>query len=124
ISLHQASLTYRDARFAGFDAACAIEVIEHIDPSRLDAFERGVFEFAGPAAVIGATPNAEYNAKFETLPARRRRQRDHSLARARAEFERWAGAVAERHGFAVRLAPIGDIDAVLGPPTQMGVFTR
>ena len=40
IQLLQGSLVYRDARLAGFDAACAVEVIEHLDPSRLEAFER------------------------------------------------------------------------------------
>jgi 3' terminal RNA ribose 2'-O-methyltransferase Hen1 len=124
IALFQASLTYRDARFAGFDAACAIEVIEHIEPSRLGAFERVVFEFAKPTTVIVTTPNAEYNAKFESLPAGKMRHRDHRFEWTRAEFERWAHAVAERHGYAVRFAPVGEVDEVLGPPTQMGVFTR
>ena len=32
--------TYRDARLAGFDAAAVVEVIEHLDPPRLAAFER------------------------------------------------------------------------------------
>ena len=124
IALFQASLTYRDARFAGFDAACAVEVIEHIEPSRLGAFERVVFEFAKPATVIVTTPNAEYNAKFESLPAGKMRHRDHRFEWTRAEFERWAHATAERYGYAVRFVPIGDIDDALGPPTQMGVFSR
>jgi 3' terminal RNA ribose 2'-O-methyltransferase Hen1 len=124
IQLFQASLTYRDGRFSGFDAACAIEVIEHIEPSRLGAFERAVFEFATPATVIVTTPNAEYNAKFESLPAGKMRHRDHRFEWTRAEFEAWACAVADRHGYAVRFAPIGEVDPVLGPPTQMGVFTR
>ena len=98
----QAELTYRDARFAGFDAACAIEVIEHVEPSRLGAFERVVFEFAKPATVIITTPNAEYNAKFESLPAGKLRHRDHRFEWTRAELERWARAAAERHGYAVR----------------------
>jgi 3' terminal RNA ribose 2'-O-methyltransferase Hen1 len=124
IQLFQGSLTYRDARFAGFDAACAIEVIEHIEPSRLGAFERVVFEFAKPTTLIVTTPNAEYNAKFESLPAGKMRHRDHRFEWTRAEFEDWARAVAERHGYAVRFVPIGEVDPVLGPPTQMGVFTR
>lgn len=124
ITLMQASLTYRDARFAGFDAACAIEVIEHIEPSRLGAFERVVFEFAKPATVVVTTPNAEYNAKLESLPAGKLRHRDHRFEWTRAEFERWARGAAERNGYAVRFAPIGEVDAALGPPTQMGVFTR
>jgi 3' terminal RNA ribose 2'-O-methyltransferase Hen1 len=124
IGLFQGSLTYRDARFAGFDAACAIEVIEHIDPSRLGAFERVVFENAKPPAVIVTTPNAEYNAKFESLPAGRLRHRDHRFEWSRAEFEQWASGVAERYGYGVRFVGIGDVDEKLGAPTQMGVFTR
>jgi 3' terminal RNA ribose 2'-O-methyltransferase Hen1 len=124
IQLFQASLTYRDARFSGFDAACAIEVIEHIEASRLGAFERVVFEFAKPATVIVTTPNAEYNARFESLPAGKMRHRDHRFEWTRAEFEAWACAIADRRGYAVRFAPIGEVDLALGPPTQMGVFTR
>jgi 3' terminal RNA ribose 2'-O-methyltransferase Hen1 len=124
IALFQGALTYRDARFAGFDAACAIEVIEHIEPSRLGAFERVVFEFARPGVVIVTTPNAEYNARFEALPAGAMRHRDHRFEWTRGEFEGWARGVAERHGYAVRFAPIGELDAALGAPTQMAVFTR
>jgi 3' terminal RNA ribose 2'-O-methyltransferase Hen1 len=124
IALLHGSLTYRDARFSGFDAACAIEVIEHIEPSRLGAFERVVFEFARPAAIFITTPNVEYNAKFESLPTGRLRHRDHRFEWTRAEFEHWARGAAERHGYAVRFVPIGEVDAALGPPTQMGVFTR
>jgi len=124
ITLFQASLTYRDARFAGFDAACAIEVIEHLEPSRLGAFERTVFELAKPSTVIVTTPNAEYNAKFESLPAGRLRHRDHRFEWTRVELEDWSRTVAARHGYSVRFAPIGEVDDVLGPPTQMAVFTR
>jgi hypothetical protein len=31
--------------------------------------------------------------------------------------------VAERFGYSVRFLPVGPEDAVVGPPTQMGVFT-
>jgi 3' terminal RNA ribose 2'-O-methyltransferase Hen1 len=124
IALFQASLSYRDARFAGFDAACAIEVIEHIEPSRLGTFERVVFGHARPSTVIVTTPNVEYNAKFESLPAGKLRHRDHRFEWTRAEFEGWARGAAERHGYAVRFVPVGEVDEALGPPTQMGVFTR
>jgi 3' terminal RNA ribose 2'-O-methyltransferase Hen1 len=124
IALIQSSLTYRDARFAGFEVACAIEVVEHIEPARLGAFERTVFEYARPDTVIVTTPNAEYNARFENLPAGRFRHRDHRFEWTRREFEDWARGVAGRHGYAVRFAPIGEVDAALGPPTQMGVFAR
>jgi 3' terminal RNA ribose 2'-O-methyltransferase Hen1 len=124
ITLFQASLTYRDARFAGFDAACAVEVIEHLEPSRLGAFERTVFELAKPGAVIVTTPNAEYNAKLASLPAGALRHRDHRFEWTRAELAKWASGVAARHGYAVQLVPIGEVDDALGPPTQMAVFTR
>ena len=52
IQLLQGSLVYRDARIAGFDAACAVEVIEHLDPWRLEAFERSVFGAARPATML------------------------------------------------------------------------
>jgi 3' terminal RNA ribose 2'-O-methyltransferase Hen1 len=124
LSLFQGSLTYRDERFAGYDAVCAIEVIEHIDASRLRAFERVVFEFARPQTVVITTPNAEYNVRFETLPAGKLRHRDHRFEWTRAEFETWAKHTADQHGYAVRFAPIGPVDPEVGPPTQMGVFSR
>ena len=124
IELLQGSLTYRDRRLSGYDAACAIEVIEHLDPSRLPAFERAVFEFARPATVVVTTPNIEHNVRFETLPAGRLRHRDHRFEWTREQFRAWAGAVCERFGYAVRFLPVGRDDAEVGPPTQMGVFTR
>ncbi|HSS00373.1 MAG TPA: hypothetical protein VLM79_25115, partial [Kofleriaceae bacterium] len=69
-------------------------------------------------------PNAEYNARFPWLPAGTMRHRDHRFEWTRAAFEGWARGVAERHGYGVRFAPIGEVDAALGPPTQMGVFAR
>lgn len=124
IELVHGSLTYRDTRFAGFDAACAIEVIEHIDASRLDAFERVLFEHAQPRTIVLTTPNVEYNAKFETLPAGGMRHPDHRFEWTRAEFRAWAEGAAARHGYRVEFLPVGEDDAALGPPTQMGVFTR
>ncbi len=120
--LHGA-LTYRDARLGGFDAAAVVEVIEHLDPARLAAFERVLFECARPGTVVVTTPNAEYNVKWESLPAGKFRHKDHRFEWTRAAFERWANGVAERFGYAVRFLPVGPEDAVLGAPTQMGVFT-
>jgi 3' terminal RNA ribose 2'-O-methyltransferase Hen1 len=120
----QGSLTYRDKRLAGYDAATVIEVIEHLDPPRLSAFERVLFEFAKPGAVVMTTPNVEYNVKFEGLPAGKLRHKDHRFEWTRNEFQNWATGVATRFGYSVRFAPIGPEDEVAGPPTQMAVFTR
>ena len=119
------SLMYRDTRLTGFDAAAVVEVIEHLDPPRLAAFERVLFEFARPGTVVLTTPNAEYNVKWETLPAGQFRHRDHRFEWTRDEFQR-AGRRRSRRVSAMRcgFAPIGDADAEVGPPTQMGVFTR
>jgi 3' terminal RNA ribose 2'-O-methyltransferase Hen1 len=66
IRLIHGSLTYRDKRLAGYDAATVVEVIEHQDPPRLAAFERVLFEFARPQTTVVTTPNVEYNVKFGT----------------------------------------------------------
>lgn len=54
-------LMYRDRRLEGFDAAAVVEVIEHLDPPGLAAFERVLFECARPGTIILTTPNREYN---------------------------------------------------------------
>jgi 3' terminal RNA ribose 2'-O-methyltransferase Hen1 len=124
IRLLHGSLMYRDSRLQGFDAAAVIEVIEHLDPPRLRAFERVVFEAARPGTVAVTTPNAEYNVKWPTLPAGQFRHQDHRFEWSRAEFHAWATDVASRFAYAVRCLPIGDEDEQAGPPTQMAVFTR
>ncbi len=124
IRLFQSSLTYRDRRLQGFDAAAVIEVIEHLDPSRRHAFERALFGDARPGTVVVTTPNVEYNVRFEGLPAGRLRHRDHRFEWTRAEFEAWAAEVAERHGYRAAFLPVGDVDPEVGPPTQMAVFSR
>jgi 3' terminal RNA ribose 2'-O-methyltransferase Hen1 len=124
VELFQGSLTYRDQRLSGYDAACAIEVIEHLDPSRLTAFERVLFEYAAPTTVVVTTPNVEHNVRFESLPAGKFRHHDHRFEWTRAEFCGWASTTAERNGYDVRMLPIGPEDPEVGPPTQMAVFTR
>src|SRR5271169_215297 len=124
IRLIHGSLTYRDKRLAGYDAATVVEVIEHQDPPRLAAFERVLFEFAQPQTVVVTTPNVEYNVKFETLPAGKMRHKDHRFEWTRAEFQLWAKAIATRFGYAARFLPIGPEDPHAGSPTQMSIFTR
>ena len=124
ITLFQGALTYRDQRLTGYDAACALEVIEHLEPSRLGAFERVLFEFTRPPTVVITTPNTEYNVRFENLAAGRFRHSDHRFEWTRAEFSRWAQRVADRFGYELRLLPIGPVDPAVGAPTQMAVFSQ
>jgi len=124
ISLFQGSLTYKDSRITGYDAACVIEVIEHLDPPRLAAFERVLFEYAKPPVVVLTTPNKEYNANYEFLHGEGLRHYDHRFEWTRAEFRAWAGEAAEKFGYTVQFSEVGDLDAVHGAPTQMGVFTQ
>ena len=124
IKLIHGSLIYRDKRLDGFDAAAVVEVVEHLDPPRLSAFERVLFEFARPQTVVLTTPNREYNVTWETLPAGQFRHPDHRFEWSRAEFQAWAKGVADKYGYAVRFLPVGPEDAAVGSPTQMGVFER
>jgi 3' terminal RNA ribose 2'-O-methyltransferase Hen1 len=124
IKLIHGSLMYRDKRLEGFDAAAVVEVIEHLDPPRLAAFERVLFEFARPKTVVLTTPNREYNVMWETLPAGEMRHRDHRFEWTREEFKAWAGRIAGRFGYSVRFLPVGPVDEGVGSPTQMGVFER
>ncbi len=124
LKLLHGSLMYRDKRLEGFDAAAVVEVVEHLDPPRLAAFERVVFECARPRTVVLTTPNREYNAVWETLPAGHFRHADHRFEWSRREFQDWANGVAGRFGYTVRFVPVGEDHAEYGPPTQMGVFER
>ncbi|MGI4834773.1 MAG: 3' terminal RNA ribose 2'-O-methyltransferase Hen1 [Janthinobacterium lividum] len=122
IELIQGSLLYRDERLAGFDAAALVEVIEHLDENRLAALEAVVFAQARPAHVFVTTPNADYNQLFEQLNAGDFRHDDHRFEWTRAEFAAWATAVAERHGYQVRVVAMGEEAEGVGAPSQMAVF--
>lgn len=124
IQLIHGSLIYRDKRFNGYDAATLIEVIKHLDPNRLGALERVVFEFARPKLVIVTTPNIEYNILFESVPSSKLRHQDHRFEWTRKEFQDWANTVALRFNYQVYFQGIGDRDERVGTPTQMGIFTR
>ncbi|WP_237532145.1 3' terminal RNA ribose 2'-O-methyltransferase Hen1 [Streptomyces sp. SID8352] len=123
VALLQGSLAYTDKRLKGYDAAVLSEVVEHVDPPRLPALEYAVFGAARPRTVVVTTPNAEYNVRWESLPAGQVRHRDHRFEWTRGEFRAWAAAVAERHGYGVGFRPVGTEDPEVGPPTQMAVFT-
>lgn len=123
VTLIQGSLTYRDRRIEGFDAAALVEVIEHLDEPRLAALEKTVFTFARPTTVIITTPNAEYNALFPDGGEGRMRHKDHRFEWTRAEFEAWGLRDAAAHGYRVGFQPVGEEVAGIGALSQMGIFT-
>jgi 3' terminal RNA ribose 2'-O-methyltransferase Hen1 len=124
LKLIQGSLLYRDSRLVGYDAAVLIEVIEHLEPTRLDMCERVLFGYTRPGMVILTIPNREYNIRWPRLRAGGLRHRDHRFEWTRAEFQQWAERIAEHYGYTVDLAAIGPEDSHVGSPTQMGIFTR
>jgi predicted nucleotidyltransferase len=124
VQLFVTLLTFRDPRLLGYDAAVATEVIEHMDAPRFAAFESVLFRYVRPPAIIITTPNQEYNVKWRIQFAHGLRHERHKFEWTRREFEDWAGRLAYANGYGVRVSPIGPMDVVVGPPTQMAVFAR
>lgn len=124
VTLTQGSLMYRDSRLNGYDAAAVLEVIEHLDPPRLVAFERSLFEFARPRVTVLTTPNAEYNQLWPSFKSGEFRHSDHRFEWSREEFESWSNRIADNYGYTVRFQPVGQVDAQKGAPTQMAIFER
>ncbi|WP_353708327.1 3' terminal RNA ribose 2'-O-methyltransferase Hen1 [Cellulosimicrobium sp. ES-005] len=127
VRLLQSSLTYTDDRLTGFDAAVLMEVVEHVDPSRLGALAHAVLGHARPRTVVVTTPNAEYNVHYPNLldgpGGSRVRHPDHRFEWTRAELRAWAGAAAERYGYAVEHRDVGPLAPDVGAPTQLVVLT-
>ena len=126
LGLERAPETKREriSRLRGFDAMVLMEVIEHVDPSRLDALEDSVFGHARPKSVVMTTPNAEFNAVYPDLEPGTFRHTDHRFEWNRAEFADWAAAVAERRGYTVEHRGVGETHPVHGAASQLAVFRR
>ncbi len=122
INIFQGSLTYKDQRLEGFDAAAVVEVIEHLDLNRLKAFERVLFEFAKPKVIVLTTPNKEFNVMWETLDAEDMRHDDHRFEWTRKEFWEWSTQIGEKFNYNVEIFPIGDEVENIGAPSQMAIF--
>jgi len=124
LQLLQGSLTYFDKRTKGYDLATCIEVIEHIDEERLDAFKASLFAYASPRNVIITTPNVEYNRLFENMSEGKLRHSDHRFEWDRATFIKWCEDIASQFSYSVKFDGIGHEDPELGAPTQMASFQK
>ncbi len=124
IKLAQGSLLYYDKRLVDFDAVCVLEVIEHMDLSRLEGMCINLFEALGPPLLIITTPNRDYNAVWDNLPAGHVRHHDHRFEWTREEFGAWAETQATRGSYSVEMSGIGPVHEDFGCPTQMAVFTK
>jgi len=123
INFFQGSITYKDKRLEGFDAAAVVEVIEHLDLNRLKAFERVLFEFAKPKTIVLTTPNKEFNIMWEKLDVDEMRHDDHRFEWTRKEFAEWANKIGQMYHYQVELLPIGEEFENAGAPSQMAIFT-
>ncbi len=124
IAIEQGSLLYRDRRLEGFDVAALVEVIEHLDPPRLSAMERVVFEYARPRRVVVTTPNREYNVHWEPVGTGRLRHEDHRFEWTRAECRAWAERVAAAYRYRFSHQDIGPTEPEIGAPSQLVIFDR
>ena len=74
--------------------------------------------------MVITTPNVEYNVRFENLPAQYTSAPGPSLRMDTTRICYLGRGVAERHGYEVVMSGIGPVDAEVGSPTQMAVFSR
>lgn len=123
LTLIQASLLYKDRRFEGFDIACVIEIIEHLDPPRIPLFEKVLFGSAKPKTVVLTTPNKEYNDNYSTLENGTLRHKDHRFEWTRKEFRNWCEHICEEFSYTVIYQNIGETDENYGSPTQAAIFS-
>ncbi|MEQ6916200.1 methyltransferase domain-containing protein [Halomonas aquatica] len=107
----------------GFEAAAMVETIEHVPPEELSRVERAVFAGLRPHLLVMTTPNHEYNPLYD-MALGEFRDPDHKFEWGRARFRDWTLGVARRNGYRVRFSGVGEMDAHLGQPTQVAVFTR
>lgn len=122
ISLLHGSLLYDDVRLHEAQACCLVEVIEHLEPDRLERVAHNLFQRIRPETLILTTPNREYNQLWESLPAGRFRHADHRFEWTRDEFRQWSQTVSD--DYAVTFTGIGEEHPEFGHPTQMAVFRR
>ena len=123
LTLTQGSVTYKDERFKGYDCACLVEVIEHIDKPKLPDAEKAVFGVYHPKTVVVTTPNKDYNTVYG-IPDEELRHKDHRFEWTREEFKKWTEEICKTYKYVCQIENIGDCSEEFGSATMMGVFKR
>ena len=85
--------------------------------------DEAIIELLAGSHVVLTTPNRDHNAIYG-LPDGSWRHPDHRFEWTRAEFEAWATEVASQYGYRVEFRPVGPVDAEVGPPTQLALFSK
>ena len=124
IKLIHGSLTYKDDRLKGYEAAAIIEVIEHLDEDRLPSFAKAVFGHAKPGLVVLTTPNSTYNQLYENMKENSMRHDDHRFEWTQEEFADWVKGICEQYAYEAVIKAVGDVHETYGPPSQMAVFQK
>lgn len=119
----QGSAIYVDSRLRGFDTVVMCEMIEHVDPSRVELVERAVFGTMRPDTVILTTPNRSFNEAFGLPPGSFRHQ-DHRFEWTSTECSGWARRVAAQFGYSVEVTGVGGDHPEHGSISTLCVFTK
>lgn len=123
VTLIHGSCLERHQGMEGCDAVTLVEVIEHLEPSRLAVLEETLFGWQRPRLVLITTPNRDYNPLYG-LPPGSFRDPDHRFEWSRSRFRAWALRLARGNDYTLRLAGIGEAHPDLGCPTQAAVLAR
>lgn len=125
VALYQGSVTEKDPCMLEFDLVTCIEVIEHLEETKVSEFTEVVFGYMSPAMIVVTTPNAEFNPLLPGLTGFR--HKDHKFEWTKAQFQKWASDVAYQHNYTVVFTGLG-----AGPPgteekgfcTQIALFMK
>lgn len=118
----QSSLFYKDETLKNKECMTLCEVIEHIDPDRIDGVMDIILGYNKPKFFIISTPNFEYNVLYNMKT--KFRHGDHRFEMTRQEFNDFILKHATNHGYVVEFNGIGEWNQEHGFPTQMAIMTR
>ena len=80
------------------EAVTSIELIEHLEPDKIQSFVDTVLGVIRPEYWIVTTPNKDYNQLFPDWPGdEARRHWDHKFEWTRSEFRAWAASVVSKY---------------------------